>query len=474
MLQQRVKYMRITPIFSQYNVKKSNVLQQNQKMTSHDKIAVENYGIFGIPAAYFVSFKGYGEDAGLIYEMRGLLDSSLLNVKEELTKRFSDNPENGFVSALNAIKEDENLYSKITQTPELFNQIEQKFEDFDRVVLTSMDDVRYSRKHYSDYWEKNSKIGDNSIAEIIRSTANAPSDRINKIVKQSDEKTYEKIKNQVTKKWFEAAFNNLTTAKSAICVNDNIESLAALTNQAYADTFLMNEKVALFKEFNSATKEKILSQNTSEDQKLDGFKVLLGYVEKKLLEDKGDDLKRDFEVIYAVKKALDVAEEKESLIFAQSAIKMLHNLAFQQWEKDNFKNAINTRLEKEIFTKKEEKENKKLHYFQNYPNFDVDSKYFVARYYNARYLVNNIYDYDDMDYLLQIINDRHNTKTPMDVIRGIGLTLEENKNVYFSQLDSFYDLLLAKNENPDINLAQREIQTPNDRLSFADLYIEKL
>lgn len=474
MLQQRVKYMRITPIFNQYSVKKSNTIQQNTKMTLPLINTRENLRLSGVPAAYFVSFKGYSEDARLINDMENLLDYSVNNVKEELYNKFSDTTENGFVSALHAVQEDENLYSKITKTPEIFNQIEQNFEDFDRIVLNSLEDVRYSRKHYSDYWKKHSKIGDKFTADIICEVANAPSGRINKIVKQSDEKDFKKIKNQLIKTWFEAAVENISKEKSDNAIKENIATLANLTNLTYANTFVMNEKVSLFKAFNNRTKEKILSYSTSDEQKLDGFKVLLEYVEKKLLEDKGEDLKKDFETLFTVKKALGYAKEKESFVFAYPAIKNLHNLAFQKWEKDNFKSAINTKLEKEIFTKKEEKENKKLHYFQNYPNFDTDSKYFVARYYNARYLVNNIYDYDDKDYLLQIINDRHNTKTPLEVIRGIGTTLNENKNVYFRQLDNFYDLILAKKEEPTVDLPQREVQTPNDKLSFADLYLEKL
>ncbi len=466
--------MRITPIFNQYSVNKSNFFQQNTKRTLPPKNTTENYGLREVPAAYFVSFKGYSEDARLIEEMENLLDYSVNNVKEELYNKFSNTTENSFVSALKTVQEDENLYSKITQTPEIFNRIEQNFEDFDRIILNSLDDVRYSRKHYSDYWERNSKIGDKFTANIIRAAADAPYDRINKIVKQSDEKSFKKIKNQLIKTWFESAVESISKEKTDNEINENITTLANLTNQTYANTFVMNEKVALFKDFNNNTKEKILSYATSDEQKLNGFKILMEYVEKKLLEDKGEDLKKDFETLFAVKKSFNYAKEKESFVFANSAIKALHNLAFQKWEKDNFKNAINAKLEKEIFTKKEEKENKKLHYFQNYPNFDTDSKYFVARYYNARYLVNNIYDYDNMDYLLQIINDRHNTKTPLEVIRGIGITLNENKNVYFRQLDNFYDLILAKKEDSTVDLPQREVQTPNDKLSFADLYLEKL
>lgn len=466
--------MRITPIFSQHTTKKFNAVQSTANMTLSNEQTTKNHSVSAVPAAYFISFKGYSEDMNLIEYMTQLFESSIDNVKEELYNKFSNNPGNSFMSALNMIKDDENLYSKITQTPDIFTLIEQNFEDFDKIVLNSLDTVRYSRKQYSKYWEENSKIGDNPTAEIIRDAANTPSERINKIVKQSDEKTYEKIKNQIIKKWFESEFDNIKQADLDIPMKENIETLSNLTNQSYADTFVMNEKISLCKEFNQRTKEKILSQDTSDEQKLDGFKILLEYVEKKLLEDKGENLKKDFDTVYAVKKCFDYAKDKESLLFAQTGIKMLHNMAFQKWEKDNFKKAINTKLEKEIFTKKEEKENKKLHYFQNYPNFDTDSKYFVARYYNARYLVNNIYDYDNMDYLLQIINDRHNTKTPLDIIRGIGTTLNNNKNVYFHQLDSFYDLLLSKKLYPDMNLPQREVQTPNDKLSFADLYLEKL
>lgn len=466
--------MRITKISNNH----SNQNYFNSEKKANKVTRPTDYGDFKSsvfpPAAYFLSFKGYKEDEHVLTEMNKMLDDSLKKVASTLNEKFYERFDNEFFNALSVIEEDKDLYSEVTKDSEFFAKIENEFEKFEKLTLSSMDDVRFSKKRYSSYWEKNSKTGNNLTADIIRDTVNAPNERINKIIKKSDDTTYQNIKNELIKKWFDSTVKALSEKKHGSTINDNLLKLTELTDENYAKTFFNNEKINLYKTFNSRTAEKILSPSTSEDEKINAWQILLQYVEAKLLEDKDENLKKDYDAIYSAENDLAIAQEKESTAYARSAIKTLHNLGFKQWEKTGFLNTINTKLEKEIITKTEEKENKKLHYFQNYPNFDTDTKYFVARYYNARYLVNNIYDYDDMDYLLQIINDRHNTKTPQEVIRGIGAALNENKKVYFTQLDNFYDLVLARKYNPEINLPLRKVQTPNDKMSFADLYLEKL
>lgn len=473
MLQQRVKYMRIIPITSTISRNPQRITTMPAGFADKTVNREQSTSLPFMPAGYFVNFRGYKEDFSLIDSIDNELDNTIGNAKYLINKKFDNNFDNHFTKALNIIENDE-LFSKVTRNSEIFNKIAEEFEIFDRTILGSMDEVRFSKKHYTPFWENHSKIGQKLTSEIIREAADAPEARINKLIKQSNDDDYKKIKNSLIKSWFSSVVKEYKPDNGNYPVEENKKSLAELTDKNYAEMFVKNEKINLFNSFNSRTINKIMLPSASDEQKLEAGKLMLSYVEKKLLEDKGEKLKADFDKLYSIKEQLAYAKEKESLFFAKSALKMLHSLAFEKWEKDNLQKTLNTKLEKEIFTKKEEQSNKKLHYFQNYPNFDSDTKYFTARYYNARYLVNNIYDYDGMDYLLQIINDRHNTKTPQEVIKNIATTLDENKNVYFNQLDNFYDFLRIKQYNPEINLPVRSVQTPNDKLSFVDLYIEKL
>ena len=471
MLQQRVKYMRIIPITNSTIFKKYN--NQDSAHEKNHKAANSLHVLQGVPSSYFINFKGYKEDEEFLTHAAVMLDNMLKTVDLNTRSRFEPGADCDFLASLEYIKSDEILYSKILSSPEIFAKLESGFEYFDRTVLQSLLDVKYSNKHFTKYWDENSKIDTKKISDIIRSSLNSPDENINKIIKKSDDETFEKIKTEVIKNWYLYAYETLKNDRTDT-VEHSLELLSEIAGKEYAIPFFTKERIKLRDDFNKNTVGKIFSEKLSQDRKLDGFKLLLSYIENKLYDDRGSELERDFELILEAQKKLEYAKEKESLFYAKDAIQKLHKLAFEKWEKDNLNEALNIKLKKQIFIKTEEKKNKNLHYCQNYSNFDTDNQYFTARYFNTRYKKDGIYDYDDNDYLWQIVNDRHNIKPAKQAVKEMSLAFKENRETYFETLDKFYDILQERQFDSQINIPERDVENPDDRLSFVDLYIDKL
>lgn len=432
-----------------------------------------NYCASNIYLAQMPSFKGYKEDKIFIESAINLLDTTIDNVSSILKNTYEYHFDNDFIDTVEAIKQDKDLYSKITESPEIFDKLEAGFAIFNDVTLGSVDDVRYNQKTFSNFWEKTSKIGEQKTSDIIKQALNKSGENINKIIKKTDDEDYEKIKLELKKAWFNSAYNLLKQEKPET-VTKNYNELAKTVNPQYAKTFLLNEQTRLCNEFNEKTKGRILSVETNNDQKEQAFKLMLSFIQSKMLEDKAQNLDKDFAEIQKAKNTLQYAKDKESMFYAKYAIDILHNMAFEKWEKDNLNQALNIKLQKEIFYNKEEKKNEELTKFQNYKNFDTDGKYFVARYYDACCKDNDKYNFDSKDYVWQIINNRHNTKPAKQAINDLSIAVKEQQDFYFAQLDSFYDLLEQRKIDPEIQMPIRQVDTPNDKLSFADLYLEKL
>ncbi len=451
----------------------NNEKSQTKAPTAYPTFATAQYNIFGAYPYQIINFKGYAEDKSFIDSAINLLDTTIEDVNSIIKNTYTEGYNNDFLDTVKAIEQDPNLYAKITETPEIFDKLEAGYNIFNDIVIGSIEEIRYNQKSYTNYWEKTSKIGEQKTADIIKSAVNKTDENINKIIKKSDDKDYEKIKLNLSKAWFENAYN-LIKQEKAESVTKSYNELAQTVNPQYAKTFLLNEQTSLCNEFNQKTKGRILSAESDNEQKEQAFKLMLSYIQSKLLEDKGKELDKDFSKILKAKNTLEYAKDKESMFYAKYAINILHNMAFEKWEKDNLKQTLNVKLQKEIFYNKEEKKNEELKKFQNYKNFDTDEKYFVARYYDACCKDNNKYNFDDKDYVWQIINNRHNTKPAKQAINELAHSVKEQQDFYFAQLDSFYELLRQRKLNPETQMPTRQVDTPNDKLSFADLYLEKL
>lgn len=477
MLQQRVKYMRIVELSPQItNSKIIPLITNGTKTKKQSQTPVQlqnNCEIWTTSMGYYPAFKGYREDKEFVNTAINMLDNAVTEANSILYNTYEFGFDNAFLKAVGYTKQNEELYEKITETPEIFDTIASGFNLFNNINLKSIDEVRYDKKYFSPYWEKNSKIGNKKTAYIIKNVVNKNDNNINKIIKKADDQDYEKIKAALSSEWFEAAYKAIKEEKPQT-ITKNFKELSQTVNEQYAKTFVLNEQTRLCNEFNQKTKERILSPNTDFDQKQRAFSLILSYIQRKLLEDKGSELDNDYAVLNKAKNILQYANEKESLFYARYAINLLHGMAFEKWEKDNLVPALNIKLKKEIFYNKEEKKNEELKKFQNYKNFDTDGKYFVSRYYDACCKENDKYNFDSKDYVWQIINNRHNSKPAHQAIKELSLAVKEKQDFYFEQLDTFYDLLQQRKFDPETQIPKRHVDTPNDKLSFADLYLEKL
>lgn len=465
--------MRITPIFiGVKNTVRTNSQVKNKGETRN--VDSNNLMLSNFIQPYFINFKGYAEDKKFIIGAEQLLENMIYNVDSAVRDNL-DYGSDDYFDALNIVEKDIALYKKIISSPLVFNGLQKEFNLFKRLVIDSIDDVKYNNKHFTKFWEDNCKIGDEKISDIVRSRVESSNLNINSIIKNSSIDDYSKIKDEIIKKWFSFSYEKFEKKRENNGIEKNLKKLEQYIGKEDVVRFVRNSKNSLTNSFNNSTKEKILSINTTTEQKLSALESMLSFVYAKLLEDKGSDLEKDFCILNQVRKQLNYAKEKEAMLFAKDAIRSLHSLAFKKWENDNLNFALNSKMDKEIFIKQEEQKNPKLRYCQNYPNFNTDEKYFVARYFNIRYKTDTKYDYDKDDYLWQIINDRHNAIPARESVREMVYSIKNNQDTYFEKLDSIYKLLEDRQYFPDdFNLPERKVEAPDDDLSFCDLYINKL
>ena len=464
--------MRISPItINTKNTIKSNSHIQNEIETQN--IEINKLLMSNTIRPYWINFKGYKEDVEFLNNTQSLLNNMLNNVDFIIRNNFND--DNKYYNALNILKKDKDLYNRVTASPSIFNELEKDFKIFNKLILESIENVKYKEKHFTQYWENNCKVGNEKTKDIINNCVKNTNTNINSALKNSSDTDFVKIKETLIKKWFKFACENIEKRQENNTLGQNIKELEKFVCKEDITRFIDNTKNSLTNNFNNNTKEKILSPNTKTEQKTKALEYMLSFVQAKLLEDKGTELEKDFNILNQVKKQIRYAKEKESIIFAKDAIRSLHNLAFKKWEKDNLNNALNAKTNKIVFIKQEEQKNPTLRYCQNYPNFNTDEKYFVARYFNTRYKTNSKYDYDSNDYLWQIVNDRHNAVPARETVQEMIFAVKNNQDSYFEKLDSMYDLLEERKYSPkDFKLPERNVESPDDDLSFCDLYINKL
>ena len=79
-----------------------------------------NYCTSNIYLAQMPSFKGYKEDKIFIESAINLLDTTIDNVSSILKNTYEYHFDNDFIDTVEAIKQDKDLYSKITESPEIF------------------------------------------------------------------------------------------------------------------------------------------------------------------------------------------------------------------------------------------------------------------------------------------------------------------------------------------------------------------
>lgn len=470
--------MRIIPItINPKNTIITNSHIQNKRETQN--VGTNKLLMTNTVRPYWINFKGYKEDVEFLNNAESSLDNMLNCVDFIIRNNFKED-NNKYYDALNILKNNEEpyqeIYEKIISSSFVFNKLEKDFEIFNNLILESIEDVKHNEKHFTQYWENNCKIGNEKTKDIINNCVQNPNANINSVLKNSSDKDFSKIKEELIKKWFKFAYENIEKNQESNSLKQNIKELEKLESTGQEDVtgFIAITKFSLTNSFNNNTKEKILSSNTTTAEKTAALEYLLSFIQAKLLEDKGCKLEQDFEILNNVKKQLQFAKEKESILFARNAINSLHSLAFEKWEKDNLNTVLNLKIKKKIFIKKEEPKNPSLRFCQNYPNFNIDEKYFVSRYFNTRYKTNSKYEYDDKDYLWQIVNDRNNTVTAQKAVQEMIYSIKNNQDSYFEKLDAMYDLLKERKYHPEISLPERKVESPDDDLSFCDLYINKL
>ena len=119
--------MRITEL-SQRTIKPQNSIHttNNAQIGSKNQLpALSQYKQkTGVKPVYYTpAFKGYVEDKEFISTAINMLDNAIDDVNSILYNTYETGINNDFLQALEGTKQNEELYEKITETPEIFDKI---------------------------------------------------------------------------------------------------------------------------------------------------------------------------------------------------------------------------------------------------------------------------------------------------------------------------------------------------------------
>lgn len=466
MLQQGVKHMRINPVNYNTILIKNISAQTNPKTEQYAQNSnIENSAVKQIPSGYFVSFYGYREDKNLIQRAGQSID----NMMEEVIEHYQfGNPE--FETAINHLKYNNPAkYELLISRPETFKNYELKFNDFNATTLKALDDIRYSDRIISNFWEENSKTGKLKTANIIRKIANSPNQNINEIIKNSDEQSFKKIKDGLILSWFNSTIKAKEPQSNPV-EKENSELIKILKDEwGVSKTYqhLETMKANYFGEFNRATIDKILSSKTSNDEKMEAFNSLLSYIEIILTTEEPAKLHQHLQTIASVRNHLNKGINKESLDYVKNDFIKLHDIAINHWNENDLSLLINNKLKKDIIINKIQAQNPEILNIPGYEELPTDEKYFTAKYYEM-----NQGNKKENNMLKQVIEDR-NISDPSIIIDTISLQVDSKQKNYFDKIDNFYNIINNKEEYSDI-LEQMNKESRNDVKSFINRYFTVL
>lgn len=418
-----------------------------------------------LPVGYFVSFNGYREDRSFILGSKQALDDTMQRVIDYYNE---DNYE--FEDALEILHQNNNNeYRKVTNSVDNFKTYEQGFNDFNETVLNSIKDVQYGQLQFGKFWMENSRIGSKKTVDIIKQITGAQDDNINEVLKNLDYEQKAELRQELITEWFKNAGEVINDFAGAVHNNNKklYKELEKQIGTRSARQFLKEQESYYTSEFNRITIDKILDNKTSNEQKKEAFNAILNYLENQLKTEDSQSMESHLETILDVRKHLKYGIDKESVDYVENDFKSLYDIAITDWQKTSLPKLINNSLNKVIYVNKTEKEIPVMTTIPGYSELSPEQKYFVAKYYAA----NNNGLKDNM--LKQIIQDR-DIMDPSAIVDTITLKVENDRQKYFNQLDTFYDYLKDRKTNPDLDVPEIDIAHRKGVFSFINQYLFEL
>jgi len=419
-----------------------NSLLSNQK-TYNNNLQTLPLG----PSPYFISFAGTND----------ILKEYSLIINNDINIISQENSDNTFDNVLhNIYNENPELYKKVLDKKNLYRVISKDYTKFSNIVLNSLNEVRYSDKTYTEFWQNNAKIGSTKISELIKSITN--NSDINDVIKNSNEETYSLIKDKLTQLWLE---NELETSNKKP------------KQKEYNFDYKIGEAYQLFDE-NSLNI--IFSTKHSDESKINAFKFLNDYVLEKLKKENGENLSETYQRLYNINSAIKEKQSYESMDLLKNEIVDFYKLAKEGFDKNHMSKLLEIEYNKVMFIQENEKEIPDLKRITGYQNFNTEQKFFISYYFNnlSKFIQNDgAFKIAKDDFLRLIISDR-NIETPEEIINSIFASVDNIQNNYYYDLDNYYMLLQNSEFNKDIKFPTRTTYNPNDNLSYENLYLQKL
>jgi len=415
---------------------------------------------------YFVSFSGYNEDKAFIASVQKALNNTMQSIIDYYNQENYE-----FEDALEIIQQKDNSnYQKVTAENGNFKTYQEDFTNFNETTLRAIRDVQYRQSQFSRYWVENSHIGNKKTADIIYQTTGTNKEQdINEVLRNLDYEASGKLIQNLTVEWFKNETEMLEKSKGLIHKNNKqlYSVLVQRLGTFNAKKFLKQQESYYTSEFNRATIDKIFSNKTPTDQKLEAINAILGYIENQLKTEESNSMSSHLDTILKVQQHLKQGFNKESIDYVENDIKALYNIAISDWQKTSLPILINKSLNRAIYINDAEKKIPGMTTIPGYSELSLEQKYFVAKYYEA----NNNGLKENM--LKQIIQDR-DILDPSVIIDTIGFKVEGDRQKYFNQLDTFYDYLNDRQENHDLEIPEIAIAHRKDSFSFIDMYLFEL
>ena len=398
-----------------------------------------------------ISFKGYAEDREFIETAENIVT----NTMDEVRSYYIEQEDSPFVTALSLLKEkNPSGYEKLLTRKDVLKKYELAYNNFSATTLNALDEVWKSSKILTDFWMNNNYTGQKKTADIVRKSLNISDQNITDALKNTGENEYKKVKNDITLFWFESVLKENPVDDIQKIKEENKKLFAFISEELgeeKAKRYFISLKNKFYDDFENTTLNTILNKNVNNESKAEAFVSLMNYIESILKKENPEPLEKSLDTIFRVQRGLKYAAGKESMIFAKQDFVDLYRLARDYWKENDLPVLINKILEKDVYIINAEKQNPKIHKFQNYELLTTDEKYFVSKYYE--YQKNNS---ADEDFLQKIINDR-NIIDPAPIIDLMNINIEAEKSKYFEALDDFYNIVLIKKMNSDTDIPEREL-----------------
>lgn len=455
----------ITPKFNQLPVvynKQDNYMTNNFSDNKIEQHNTSNKNALPMINPYYnISFYGYSDDKEFLNQCSDIIANDIFQTNDNTKQLQNSFAQDTLINTLEKInKNNPQLYSDFLSKKNKFKIIINDFNSFAEQTFSSMDAVRNDDKKYTSFWENNAKIGNIKISDIIKNSDNTQ--QVNSIIKNSEETTYNDIKEKISEKWLENELNNLSknNTEKNISLNGTLGNKVAEAHQL----FDKNSIAIIFDK----------SKNSSE--KIEAFKFLNTFVNEKLYQNNGKELDDTLNQLFEIKNSIDKKSGFESVQILKNEIMDFYKISKSQFDKDELKNILKENSSRINYIKKAEKINPEINEIPGYQNLDIDQKFFTAYYFNClnkligKGKTSNIYR---EDFLKLIISDR-NIETPEQIIDNLVATIDNTQNLYFNNLDNYYDILQNSEFNNDVQFPTKISYNPTNNLSLENMYLSKL